>query len=368
MTDREGSDRSEVEHLRGQVERLNAELARYKGETGDQRTIHGLKAVVVQVDDDRRVCYVNHSYEEWFGRGRDHVLGLKLQDLEHGRGLGQALLFALNQAVREGGVSYTEFNVRDREGGLRYLRMTATVLERGGGEFFIEDQSQYKVLESTFQRCVSPKIIEELVNNRYNPNVARRQVVTVLFADLRGFTQICTRTEPLVVKQLVDEFAATHMRIVIDRDATVDKIIGDEIMALFGAPLPVEDHAMRAIETALAMQDAHATLVENWRLRGLPTPPLGIGMSSGEVIAGAIGSEVQLSYTVLGHHVNLASRLCGAARGGQVLASPETFDLAREWIASHPMAVNRPVKFKRGPDLQVKGVDAPVATIAVIHG
>jgi adenylate cyclase len=131
--------------------------------------------------------------------------------------------------------------------------------------------------------------------------------------------------------------------------------VGDEVMALFGAPLPLEDHALRAVRTALEMQSAHKGLMAHWEAAGREAVPIGIGINSGDVIVGQIGSSKFTDYTVIGDNVNLGSRLCGVAKSHQILISETTYQLVR-----HAAKVN-----KLAP-IQVKGRVQPVQTYEVI--
>ena len=365
MSDRGDDAVGRLAELEEENRRLKA-LLTGSGGGDDARTVHGLNAVVIQIDAEYRVVYVNHTFEQWFGRHRSQVEGRLLSEVEDMVQLNLGFMFALRQARRSGGTYSTGFPVGRTIGETaRYLKLTVTPLRNGSAEFLLEDQSQLKLLEATFRRYVSPNIIDELVKNDYNPMVAKRQQVTIMFADLRGFTALCSHNPPFMVKRIIDEFLSEMMRIIVEQDATVDKIIGDEVMALFGAPLPHAQHALRAVEVAVEMQEAHARLMHSWKDRGMPAPPMGIGINSGEVIVGNIGSEIQMSYTVLGHAVNVAHRLCSAAHGGQILISTGTLEEVKGVLQRDPASARRALKFRRGQEIQVRGVDAPLATITV---
>lgn len=350
------------EFLEKEVRRLKAELDK---NNDANRTIFGLSAIVVNADANQKIYYVNHTFEENFLVKRSEVAGKTLDELDelHGPRIGFKLAYM--QAVQAGGKYTSEFSVGDGKGGIRYLRLTATINADNGAEFFIEDQSEQKLLENTFRRYVSPKIIDELVRNHFDPKIASRREISILFADLRGFTNFCSKNMPDQVKLLIDDFLNGMMRIIVDHDATVDKVVGDEVMALFGAPFYYPDHAWRAVRVAIAMQDEHKKLMRKWQEKGFPALQVGIGIGTGEVVVGNIGGEVQMSYTALGHTVNMSNRLCSNAKGGEILISTRTFELARRWLESNASEISRPLKFRKGPHLQVKGIDAPIPTITV---
>lgn len=154
---------------------------------------------------------------------------------------------------------------------------------------------------------------------------------------------------------ILNEHFEAMTSIIMKHEGTLDKFVGDEVMALFGAPLPLEDHALRAVRTALEMQHAHKELMARWEAAGQEAAPIGIGINSGDMIVGQIGSSKFTDYTVIGDNVNLGSRLCGVAKGHQILISEATYQLVH-----HAVQVN-----KLAP-IQIKGRVQPVQTYEVI--
>ena len=158
--------------------------------------------------------------------------------------------------------------------------------------------------------------------------VAHEMVVTVLFADVVGFTTRCEMLEPRQVAELLNRYFSEMAECVFRHEGTLDKFIGDCLMAVFGAPLATEDHALRGVQAALDMRETLADLNE-------PLPQeqqmqFRIGMHSGPVVAGDIGSVRRSDYTVLGSTVNLAARLeSSVAQPGQIVISDETNQLVR---------------------------------------
>jgi len=133
--------------------------------------------------------------------------------------------------------------------------------------------------------------------------------MTILFTDLRNFTGLSEKRAPAEVLTLLNEYL-TLMTAVIDKHGgVVDKYIGDAIMALFGAPLELPDHANRAVHCAIEMTQVLASMNRDFRARGLPELGMGIGVNTGNVVVGNMGSKDRLNYTVIGDNVNLASRL-----------------------------------------------------------
>ncbi len=165
-------------------------------------------------------------------------------------------------------------------------------------------------LRGAFAQYVSKTLVERIVAN---PEAARlggeRRDLTVLFSDIRGFSRIAESLAPEQLAAFLNRYLTPMTDLVLERDGTLDKYIGDAVMAVWNAPVDVPDHAARACDAALAMQDALGPLNQGWRAQGLPAIAIGIGINSGPMAVGNMGSEARFDYTVLGDAVNLASRL-----------------------------------------------------------
>jgi adenylate cyclase len=142
--------------------------------------------------------------------------------------------------------------------------------------------------------------------------------------------------------------------IILSHQGTLDKFMGDEVMALFGAPLPMDGHALRAVQVGMEMQRAHRGLMRRWKRRGMDAPPLGVGIATGEMIVGELGSGRRADYTVLGAPANLGARIQGIATGGQVLVCEETYRLIEADVKARPI-----------PGLRFKGIDKEVTAYEV---
>lgn len=179
-------------------------------------------------------------------------------------------------------------------------------------------------LRDTIARYVSPHVCEEILKN---PNLlhlgGKRQWVTVLFADIWGFTSMSERLAPEQVVEMLNRFFTVMVDIVFAHEGTLDKFIGDNIMAVFGTPLEIPQPAVQAARCALAMQQCLQELQEeDCQIRRI-----GIGINTGEVIAGNIGSPRHMDFTVIGDAVNIAARLEGLTRelDADILVGPETY-------------------------------------------
>ena len=195
-----------------------------------------------------------------------------------------------------------------------------------GSVISFEDLSDINKVKSTFKKYVSENIVDELLLNEDSLELGGvEQDVCVLFSDIRGFTSMSERMEPSKVVTLLNSFFDKMIDVVFKYNGTLDKIIGDELMVLYGAPLKKSDDILNAVKTAKEM----FTTLEKFNIRmieeGYPKLNIGIGINYGKVICGNIGSEQQMNYTVIGDTVNLASRLCSAARPGEIIISDSVY-------------------------------------------
>jgi len=176
-------------------------------------------------------------------------------------------------------------------------------------QYWVEGAEKRQV-KGIFSRYVSKDVFHQLMND---PEAARlggqRMVVTVLFSDIRGFTTLSESRPPEEIVSLLNEYFSAMVDIVFAHQGTVDKFVGDMIMALFNAPLDDPMHADHAVQCGLAMQRQLAELNADWAERGMPQLASGVGINTGEMIAGNVGAESIRSYTVIGDNVNLGSRL-----------------------------------------------------------
>ncbi|MGH9143937.1 MAG: CHASE2 domain-containing protein, partial [Vicinamibacterales bacterium] len=176
-------------------------------------------------------------------------------------------------------------------------------------QYFFEGRETRK-MKKLFGRYVSKDVYEQLVAN---PSLARlgghRRDMTVLFSDIRGFTAVSEHARPEEIVGMLNEYFTAMVDLVFARKGTLDKFVGDMVMALFGAPLDDLQHADHAVEVALDMVEALAVLNARWKGEGRPELDIGVGINTGPMIAGNIGSDAIMSYTVIGDAVNLGSRL-----------------------------------------------------------
>jgi adenylate cyclase len=249
-------------------------------------------------------------------------------------------------------------------GGGYWLNLSQPVLASSfalfGGvayQYFFEGREKRK-MKKLFGQYVSKDVYEQLVAN---PALARlggqRREMTVLFSDIRGFTSVTERGEPQAIVGMLNEYFTRMVTIVFRHEGTLDKFVGDMVMALFGAPLDDPQHADHAVEAALDMIAALGELNTQWKSEGRAELDIGIGINTGPMIAGNIGSEAIMSYTVIGDAVNLGSRLESLNKeyGTRIIIS----DATRERLS-------RPYRLRPLGDVVVKGKTQPVAIYELI--
>lgn len=193
-----------------------------------------------------------------------------------------------------------------------------------------------RALVARFGEYVAPELVAEMADNpqRYTMDGENREL-TVLFADVRGFTAISEQLSPAALREYINEYLTAMSHDIRDsHGGTLDKYIGDAVMAFWGAPVAFPDHASRAVASALLMQQSAARLNGEFAARGWPPLRIGIGLNTGPMHVGDMGSRIRRAYTVMGDSVNLAARLEGASKryGVGIVAGPATRAAAPEFL------------------------------------
>jgi adenylate cyclase len=193
-------------------------------------------------------------------------------------------------------------------------------------------------LRTTFGKYMTASVMEHLLAGKVALGGESLRV-TILFTDIRSFTTISERMDPQQLVGLLNEYFTEMVSIVMQEDGVVDKYIGDAIMAVFGAPVSKPEDAVRAVRAAVRMRAALESLNVRLVERGIPALRTGIGIHTGEVVAGNIGSDKRMEYTVIGDPVNVASRLETSTKelGVDVLISEDTFELTKHVIEGRPV-------------------------------
>ncbi len=212
-------------------------------------------------------------------------------------------------------------------------------------------------VESAFSRFMSPTVAREVLANLETVALSSKKVVaSALFADIVGFTAISENLEPHAVAAMLNEYFNYFSRSAEHYHGHIDKFMGDCAMVLFGVPDPDEDHCFHAIACALLFQRVIQRVNQSRAERGLFPVQFRIGLNCGDMVAGNIGSHERMEYTVIGDSVNLASRLCSIAEGGQVVISSEVYQMAR---------VEERIVVRPHLSIQVRGKRKPITTYIV---
>jgi len=197
-----------------------------------------------------------------------------------------------------------------------------------------------EMIKRAFTRYVAREVVDEVLKDPERIILTgERREVTALFCDIRGFTAMSERLSPEEVVALLNEFYTLMIETTFKHDGTLDKFLGDAVMSIFGAPIPHPDHALRAVRTALATQAGVAALNLRRAAEGREPIGTGIGVSAGEVVAGTVGTEERMEYTVIGDSVNLAARLQTQAQPGQILISRETYDRLGDMVRARSLGL-----------------------------
>lgn len=236
------------------------------------------------------------------------------------------LLLALGAAIVVGSVWLFAYQGVWQFTGIPLLALLSSFAIMGSGSYWTERQ-RVSALRTAFGKYVSADLVDEIIANQGQLKLGgERRELTVLFCDLTGFTTLCENLSPEAVADVVNLYANEMTRVIMDHGGTVDKFIGDSVMAFWGAPLADPGHAVHAVRAAMAMQKAMESLQARFLAMGTQRLTLRIGIHSGPAIVGNMGSDLRFEYTALGDTVNLASRLEGANKvyGTTILVSGST--------------------------------------------
>jgi adenylate cyclase len=224
--------------------------------------------------------------------------------------------------------------------------------------FFMEER-RARDIRKMFSSYVSKRIVDELIRD---PSKAKlggdRKEITVLFSDIRGFTAFSEKHQPEEVVSLLNEYLGAMTEIVFEHEGTLDKFVGDAIMALWGAPVGQPDHAERAVRCALAMIVRLKELQAKWAAEGRYVIDIGIGINTGEMVVGNMGAEgKKMDYTVIGDNVNLGARLEGLTRkyNNHIIISEYTYERVRDIVRATEL-----------DSVTVKGKEKPVVVYDLV--
>lgn len=229
------------------------------------------------------------------------------------------------------------------------LLVTASTASAGGATRWYAARKKAHEIRGIFGRYVSRNVVDALLKSGPVELGGRRKILTVLFSDIVGFTPVSESMEPTEVARFLNAFFSRMISVVFESGGTLDKLMGDALMAFFGDPLPAPDHAARACRCALRMSEMLDQMCREGAVPG--GLEIGVGLNTGEAVVGNLGSEDFVDYTVIGDEVNLASRLEGLSRvyGARIIAAGSVRDAVGEAFA-----------LRRLDRVAVKGKEEPV--------
>jgi class 3 adenylate cyclase len=199
----------------------------------------------------------------------------------------------------------------------KYARIIEEVLN---GRF--KSESDSIGIKRIFEKYVGGKTLDKILKNYHKEYLeGERTTSTIMFADMNGFTSFTNKADSRVVVKLLNEFLSKMSEVALKNGGTVDKFIGDEIMIVFGAPIPQKNHASLAMKTAKEMMKSAGPIMKKYKV---PNAGISVGIATGRVVSGAIGSDKMADYTVVGKKVNLAARLTSAAGQNKILVDETT--------------------------------------------
>lgn len=245
------------------------------------------------------------------------------------------------------------------EGRTRELRKAKEDLESLNRELSQKVQDQVEELGryNELRRYLSPKITERILSDGSDLSaISHRKLMTVLFSDIRGFSDLTDSLEPEEISLLLNNYLSEMIGLIHRHEGTLDKIIGDGMMVFFGDPVPIQDHAQRAVLLAIDMQLKIGHLKDEWSSYGHDLN-IGIGINTGYMTVGNVGSEFHRDYTVIGNQVNVAARLESMAQPGEILVSQRTYSKAKD-IAD----------FEKAGTYNLKGIHSSIVVYRVRYG
>jgi adenylate cyclase len=199
-----------------------------------------------------------------------------------------------------------------------------------------------------FQRLLSPNLVDQVVQGKLQlEKGGALSEVTLLFSDIRGFTSMSESRAPEEIVRMLNEYFELMVDVIFKYEGTLDKFVGDEVIALFGAPVPMQNAELKAVQCALDMMRVLGEWNRTRAAEGQNEIKIGIGINTGVVVTGAIGSSRALQYTAIGDAVNTASRLCSVAQSGQIILSEATYHQVQGDVAAVPLP---PVRVKGKSD------------------
>ncbi len=331
----------------------------------NESILRSMATGVMTVDSDCRVNSVNPAFQKIFGLPADLAPGLPLGQLLD-RGANDAVVGRLLDCAARG-EAYDGFDLKYHlpSGDAVSVNLSMVPLQGSkkqplGIVVVADDITQEQRLMSTLCRYVTREIAEEVMKDKGKLRLGGdRQKVSILFSDIRNFTTISEANDPQDIVGFLNDYFSLMVQEVFAEQGSLDKFIGDAMMAVFGAPVQRPDDPVRAVRAALGMRRALRTFNEQQRRKGKFAIETGIGICHGEVVSGNIGSEQRMEYTVIGDPVNLASRLEGLTKASdyKILINEVIYEQVKDHFPCVPVSEER-VKGKTRP-VKIYGIPDP---------
>jgi adenylate cyclase len=317
---------------------------------------------VITTDMDGRITLFNRAAQRILGVPESSAIGRSFAEVF--QTLEGELRLLIERVKKQGEpVADVESEISLSARGPVILRTNLSPLkdaneETQGIAIVLEDLTEQRKLElryQWFQRYVSPAVIERLPDDPKRLKLGgQRQEISSLFADIRGFTDFSLQYDPETLVDVLNQYLEIGAKAVLAEDGTLDKFMGDAVVAFFNAPLPQTDHILRAIRAALKIQEGvaylHQRLSSSYRLS------YGIGITVGDAVVGHIGTAKRVDYTAIGPSVNLARRLQEAAAPGQILLTRRAYQRVQRHVKALPL-----------PPLQVEGISEPIDVYELVR-
>jgi adenylate cyclase len=317
---------------------------------------------VITIDVEEQITFFNQAAQRITQVAEESTIGSGFADTLQ---ILETMLRPSISEVKAHGepVVNAEFEMVLPERGSANLRASLSPLKDANGEtqgiaIVIDDLTEQRRLEAVsqmFRRYVSPAVVERLLEHPGELKLGgQRQEISSLFADIRGFTDFSRRNDPETLVDVLNRYLDVGAKAVLAEDGTLDKFMGDAVVALFNAPLPQPDHVLRAVRAASRMQQGIASLHPD-------LPPAcrlgyGVGITVGDAVVGNIGTAQQMNYTAIGPSVNLARRLQEAAAPGQILLTRLAYQRVQEDVEARPLS-----------PLRVEGINEPIEVYELLR-
>jgi PAS domain S-box-containing protein len=314
---------------------------------------------VITADIQNQVMLCNRAGEAILGLTMPNILGHHLDEVlvSISKDIGPHLagVLSMDKPVIDLEISHVDPKRGNMDWRLNLSPLKDAEQKTQGIAIVLDDLTERKKLEAQrrlLERMVSPAVLDQLDPNSLQIG-GKKLDITILFADIRGFTSYSEKHSPENLVAVLNRYLAAAAEAVLDQEGTVDKFLGDAIMAWYNAPLPQPDHTLRAVKTALAIRDSIVKLHDELPMEA--HLDFGLGIHYGEAVLGLIGTEKRLEYTAIGDSINTTKRIQENSAKNQILLSREAYERVKQQVDARPFT-----------PLTVKGKTQPLDVFEVL--